>query len=208
MSYTLHLGDAYEIVPTLTGISAVITDPPYGLGSKLNGGSWGNVTAWDDLVDLRFLLDIAPIVCIWGGNYQTLPASRGWLVWHKPDAPPSMASVELAWTNQDMNSRMISHTIAATNAERVGHPTQKPLRVMKWCLQMLGIPSGATVVDPYMGSGSTGVACLQTGRNFIGVEKKVEYFAIAQRRIEDAAAQLPLFDLHPAHAGGEARGHD
>lgn len=193
--YGLYLGDCLEAMPTLTGISAVITDPPYGLGSKLNGGSWGNVAEWDNLVDLRWLFDLAPIVCIWGGNYHALPASRGWLVWHKPDAPPSMANCELAWTNQDMNSRMISHTIAATNAERVGHPTQKPLRVMKWCLQMLSIPSGALVVDPFMGSGTMGVACLQTGRRFVGIEKDAGYYAIAQRRIEQAAMQPALLEV-------------
>lgn len=190
----LFHGDCWELTRRLTGIDAVITDPPYGLGAKLNGGSWGNVTAWDSLVDLTWLFEFAPIVCIWGGNYHGLPASRGWLVWHKPDAPPSMANVELAWTNQDMNARMISHTIAATNAERVGHPTQKPLRVMKWCLQMLGIPEGATVFDPFMGSGSTGVACIQTGRRFIGCEIDEGYFKIAERRIAEAAMQLPLLE--------------
>ena len=195
MSYTLHLGDCLEILPTLTGIDAIVTDPPYGLGAKLNGGSWGNVTHWDSLVDLTWMFALAPVICVWGGNYQSLPASRGWLVWHKPDAPPSMANVELAWTNQDMNSRMISHTIAATNAERVGHPTQKPLRVMRWCLQMLGIPSGATVLDPFMGSGTTGVACVKTGRNFVGVELDANYFAIAEKRIGEAALQMPLFEV-------------
>jgi site-specific DNA-methyltransferase (adenine-specific) len=195
VSVQLYQGDCLDILPTLTGIDAVVTDPPYGLGARLNGGSWGNVTDWDTLVDLHWLLDIAPIVAIWGGNYHGLPVSRGWLVWHKPDAPPSMASVELAWTNQDMNARMISHTIAATNAERVGHPTQKPERVMKWCFQQLDIPNGATIFDPFMGSGSTGVAAVKTGRNFIGIEISPEYFAIAQRRIEQAQYQLPLLEL-------------
>lgn len=196
MNYQLHLGDCLEVMRRidLTSIDAVITDPPYGLGVTLNGGSWGNVSEWDKLVDLHWLLDLAPVVCVWGGNYHGLPASRGWLVWHKPDAPPSMANVELAWTNQDMNSRMISHTIAATNAERVGHPTQKPERVMKWCLQMLSIPPSATILDPFMGSGTTGVACIATGRKFIGIEKKADYFAIAKRRIEQAAMQLPLLE--------------
>lgn len=193
--YRLVLGDCRVVLPARLDAYAVITDPPYGLGSKLNGGSWGNVTEWDELVDLYWLFDLAPIVAIWGGNYHALPASRGWLVWHKPDAPPSMANVELCWTNQDMNARMISHTIAATNAERVGHPTQKPLRVMKWCLQMLGVPNGATVVDPYMGSGSMGVACVQTGRNFVGAERDPGYFAIAQKRLRDAAAQPFLLDV-------------
>lgn len=197
MTVTLLQGDCLELLPTLAAgsVDAVITDPPYGLGKKLNGGSWGNVTAWDSLVDLRCLFEIAPIVCIWGGNYHGLPASRGWLVWHKPDAPPSMANVELAWTNQDTNSRMVSQSIAATNAERVGHPTQKPLRVMQWCMDALRIPIGATVLGPFMGSGTTGVACVKTGRNFIGMELDPTYFAIAQKRIAEAQMQLPLLEV-------------
>ncbi len=193
-NYQLILGDGLEIIKGMTGIDAIVTDPPYGLGKKLNGGSWGNVSEWDYLDDISLLLELAPIVAIWGGNYHSLPASRGWLVWHKPDAPPSMANVEMAWTNQDMNSRMISHAIAATNKERVGHPTQKPLRVMKWCLQVLGIPSGAMVVDPFCGSGSTGVACLQTGRRFTGMEIRTDYHALSAKRLEQASMQPLLWE--------------
>ena len=197
MTVTLYQGDCLKILPTLDAgsIDAVICDPPYGLGKRLNGGSWGNVAHWDSLVDLSLLLTVASIVAIWGGNYHGLPASRGWLVWHKPDAPPIMANVELCWTNQDVNSRMISHSIAATNAERVGHPTQKPLRVMNWCFDVLKIPQGATILDPFMGSGTTGVVCVKTGRNFIGCEISPEYFAIAQKRIADAQAQPALLEV-------------
>jgi site-specific DNA-methyltransferase (adenine-specific)/modification methylase len=193
MTYTLHCGDCLDVLPGLAAglFGAIVTDPPYGLGDKLNGGSWGNVSAWDFRNDVRWLVDLAPIVAIWGGNYHELPPSRGWLAWHKPDAVPSMANIELAWTNQDMNAAMLSHAIAATNAERAGHPTQKPLRVMLWCLQMLRIPAGATVVDPFMGSGTTGVACRMLGYRFIGIEKDPHYYAIAERRI--AQAQPPLF---------------
>lgn len=193
MDYRLIQGDCLAVLPTLAarGVDAIVTDPPYGLGDKLNGGSWGNVSAWDFRDDARWLVNLAPIVAIWGGNYHELPPSRGWLAWYKPDAPPSMANIELAWTNRDMNAVMLSHSIAATNAERVGHPTQKPLRVMLWCLGVLGITAGATVVDPYMGSGSTGVACRMLGYRFIGIEKDPAYFAIAERRI--ANAQPPLF---------------
>lgn len=195
MSYTLHLGDCRKQIGCLVNIDAIVTDPPYGLGKKLNGGGWGNVSEWDFLPDIAFLLELAPIVCVWGGNYHAFPASRGWLVWHKPDAPPSMANVELAWTNQDMNSRMISQTIAATNAERVGHPTQKPLRVMRWCLDTLGIPVGSTVADPFMGSGTTGVACQMSGRNFVGWEINPAFYALAERRISQA--QMPmLFEVN------------
>lgn len=102
-----------------------------------------------------------------------------------------MANFELAWTNLDRNARQISVSIAATNAERVGHPTQKPLAVMRWTLAELGLCG--TVIDPFMGSGTTGVACAQLGRKFIGIEIEPKYFDIACRRIEQAYAQGKLF---------------
>jgi len=191
---TLYLGDCLDILPTLGKVDAVVTDPPYGIYAC--GGKWGHKAdlQWDrQAADVMHLLDIAPIVAIWGGNYFGLPPSRGWLVWHKPDSVPSAADVELAWTNQDMNAKYIRHSIAATNGERVGHPTQKPVRVMRWTLDMLNIPIGATVLDPFMGSGTTGVACVRTGRRFIGIEISEDYFKIAQKRIAEAQAQPPLF---------------
>ena len=199
MIQLLH-GDCLELLPTLPKVDAVITDPPYGLGAKMQGGTWGakdksmmqwDIEARDEFV--RPLLEIAPIVVIWGGNYYELPPSRGWLSWYKPDAPPTMGHFELAWTNVDRTAQQMRYSIAATNAERVGHPTQKPVALMKWCMEKVGIPIGATVLDPFMGSGSTGVACVQTGRSFIGIEISGEYFAKAQRRIAEAQMQPALF---------------
>lgn len=152
---TLYLGDCREVLPTLGRVDAVVTDPPYGIGFAAQPTKWqrraGHVPeAWDDsTVDLAEVLELADIQCVWGGNYYALPPSRGWLSWFKPDAPPSMASIELAWTNQDRNARQISQSISATNAERVGHPTQKPLAVMEWCIQQL--PRAQTILDPFMG---------------------------------------------------------
>ena len=189
-------GDARDVLPTLSGADAIITDPPFGINFAGRPTKWQReagmvATTWDESApDVYGLLTLAPIVVIWGGNYFPLPLSRGWMAWHKPDSPPSMGNLELAWTNLDQNARSIVHSISATNAERVGHPTQKPLRVMKWCLEMAGIPVGATVIDPYCGSGTTGVACMQTGRNFIGIEIDPDYADIARRRIGEAANHL------------------
>ena len=140
---------------------------------------------------LDVVLAAAPVQAIWGGNYYALPPSRGWLSWFKPDAPPSMANFELAWTNLDRNARQISHSIAATNAERIGHPTQKPLAVMRWCIDQIGTP--ASVLDPYMGSGSTGVAALQMGLVFVGIEIDPRYFEIACERVTNAQRQARMF---------------
>ncbi len=187
---TLYHADCLEIIGELSAIDAVITDPPYGLGAdRMEGGTWANMRKgdmdWDVPSDALYqMLSLAPIRIVWGGNYYALPPSRGWLSWLKPDAPPSMAHMELAWTNQDQNARQISWSIAATNAERVGHPTQKPVRVMTWCMEQIKLPLGATVLDPYMGSGTTGIACLRTGRNFIGIEKDAKHFQTACERFE------------------------
>lgn len=114
-------------------------------------------------------------------------------MWRKPDAPPSMAHGELAWTNLDANLRVIDWSIAATNSERVGHPTQKPVRVMSWSMEQVGVPENALVLDPYMGSGSTAIACIRAGKRFIGIERDEEYFDKAVARIKAELSQGDLF---------------
>jgi len=206
---TIIRGDCRAVLPL--ACDAVVTDPPYGIGFAAQPTKWQRRAgqkpeAWDDEpADVRGLLDLAECVAIWGGNYFGLPPTRGWLSWFKPDAPPSMASLELCWTSRDMNARQISHSIAATNGERVGHPTQKPVRVMQWCMDQVGIPEGATVLDPFMGSGSTAVACHRTGRKFIGIEIDAGHFDTARQRLENELRQglLPL--TH--NAGGDAHGN-
>lgn len=193
----LILGDCREILPTLGKVDAVVTDPPYGIGFAAQPTKWQRRAgqapeAWDDqTVDLSAVIGHADISVIWGGNYYSLPPSRGWLSWFKPDAPPSMASIELAWTNRNANARQITCSIGATNAERVGHPTQKPLAVMLWTLRQ--IDEASTILDPFMGSGTTGVACVKLGRKFIGVEIEPKYFDIACKRIRDAYNQPDMF---------------
>lgn len=198
---TLYLGDCLEILPTLPKVDAVITDPPYGIGFAAQPTKWqrlaGKVAeSWDNTtVDIGGLRSLGAVQVIWGGNYYALPPTRGWLSWFKPDAPPSMAHFELAWTNQDRNARQFSASIGATNAERIGHPTQKPLALMRWCIEQAGMPQ--SVLDPFMGSGTTGVACAQLGRKFIGIEIEPKYFDIACRRIDDAYRQQPLIPHEP-----------
>ena len=201
----LWLGDCREVLPLLPSVDLILTDPPYGIGfaaqptdyQRKNGmrpADWDNAPAPDWLMGL--MQEKAGKMIVWGGNYYSLPPTRGWLSWRKPDAPPSMADFELAWTSMDMNSKMLEQSISATNAERVGHPTQKPLRVMAWCLSFA--PDAQTVCDPFMGSGTTGVACAQLGRKFTGIEREPKYFDIACRRIEDAQRQAKLFEDAPA----------
>jgi len=194
----LYLGDCLEILPTLGKVDAVITDPPYGIGFAAQPTKWqrraGALSAsWDNQVfdKLPEILASAPVAVCWGGNYYPLPKSRGWLVWYKPDSPPSMADVELAWTSRDQNARQFSYSISATNPERVGHPTQKPLALMCWTIA--AVNAGDLILDPFMGSGTTGVACMNLGRKFIGIEIEPKYFDIACERIENAQRQGRLF---------------
>jgi site-specific DNA-methyltransferase (adenine-specific)/modification methylase len=202
---TLYLGDCFEILPTLPKVDAVITDPPYGIGfaaqpcmyqrrAGMEAKDWDNKPV-DRLPDL---LELGEKQVVWGGNHYALPPSRAWLVWYKPDGPQSFSRVELAWTNLDKLAGFFQWSISATNAERVGHPTQKPLAVMRWCIDYAGTPE--TIFDPFMGSGTTGVACAQLGRKFIGIEIEPKYFDIACRRIEQAYAQGKLFQEPTAKA--------
>ena len=189
---TLYQGDCMDILPTLIRAYAVITDPPYGIFAC--GGKWGKKAdlQWDKQApDISLLLDAGKDIVIWGGNYFPLPPSRGWLVWYKRDSVPSAADVELAWTNKDMNARLIDQTIAATNAERCGHPTQKPLAVMRWTISLF--PDAQNILDPFAGSGTTGVAALQMGRRFIGIERDPGYFKIMCERLQRVVDAPSLF---------------
>ena len=189
----LWWGDCREVLPMLGRVDALVTDPPYGAGYAANPirGNYG-AFGWDNepFIEMDMVRDYGNIQIIWGGNYYPLPPSRCWLSWFKPDSPPSMADMELAWTNLDKNAKQLSYSIGAGRAER-SHVTQKPLKVMAWCLSFA--PSAETILDPFMGSGTTGVAAVQAGRKFIGVELDQKYFGIAVERIENAQRQATLF---------------
>jgi DNA modification methylase len=197
---TLYCGDCMEILPLLGKVDAVITDPPYGLAKKLQGGTWGKQfdgasKDWDakPWQPSEAFFNAAETFVIWGGNYFDLPPSRCWLVHDKIIKGMTFADAELAWTNMDRNVRVFSF------AEPRGfrgiareHPTQKPLKLMIWCIEQVK-PHPNTILDPFMGSGTTGVAAIQLGRKFIGIEKDELYFAIACERIENAQRQSTMF---------------
>jgi len=129
---TIYHGDSRKILPMLGRFDLLMTDPPYGIGFAAQPTTGGRKRGqkkeqWDDEAIEEWVLHQAMARAdkrvIWGGNYYNLPAARFILSWYKPDAPPSMGNVEYAWTNLDQNSRQISRSIAATNPERLGHPT-------------------------------------------------------------------------------------
>ena len=204
---TLYLADCMDVLPTLPKVDAVITDPPYGINianqptnyHRKNG--WADKKNWDtsppDAWLLESIISHGEVAVVWGGNYFGLSPSRCWLVWHKPDGPQSFSKVELAWTNMDKLAGYFRYTISETNPERVGHPTQKPLALMKWCIEYCN-NRPQTILDPFMGSGTTGVAAVQMGRKFVGIEREPKYFDIACKRIEQAVAQGQLFAEQPS----------
>ncbi len=199
---TLYLGDCRDILPTLPKVDAVITDPPYGIetGKKRmspKGSLKWEEQAWDRATDqtgIDLAITKAPVCIVWGGNYYALPPSRCWLSWDKcqPEEWYSTAHFELAWTSMDKNARAWRMSqVQAYGSMDKQHPTQKPLGLMEWCIKHAGNPQ--TVLDPFMGSGTTGVACMNLGRSFIGIEREPKYFDIACRRIEDAQRQQRMF---------------
>lgn len=201
---TLYLGRCEDILPTLGPVDAVVTDPPYGLGDKWQGGhaasqaEWklndgGANMAWDAkaAADIPALPDLAKHAIIWGGNYFALPPRRGWLLWDKIVREFSSGHAEMAWTTLDQPVRAFNYAHAQLASEGKYHPTQKPLPLMKWCLGF--IPQATVICDPYMGSGTTGVAAVQMGRSFIGIECDPSYFEMSCKRIEDAQRQGDMF---------------
>lgn len=222
---TLYLGDCMEILPTLPKVDAVITDPPYGilnLAGDVAGAvvrksprQMGSGTLKNRLLNQSNVeWDVAPSAeafdllrsmsqwqIIWGGNYFPLPPARAILVWDKEQPWENFSQVELAWSNLNRPAAIFKESATRGTPDKV-HPTQKPLSLMAWCVAF--VPDGAVVVDPYMGSGTTGVACANLGRQFIGIEREPKYFDIACRRIEQAANQGQLFQ--PAQPKAEQMG--
>jgi len=221
---TLYLGDCLEILPTIDKVDAVVTDPPYGIGADKGldgfGGVWGfggclppiartqYDGCWDDVRPDKAVFDAilegCNVAVIFGGNYFTdiLPVGRQWFVWDKKNTMPSFSDCELAWTNINRKSvKLLTYEyngLIGKREKRV-HPTQKPVVVMKWCIKKL--PKGShTVLDPFLGSGTTLVACAHLGLGGVGIEVNEEFFNIACERIQNAYDQPDLFVEQPKKA--------
>ena len=206
---TLYLGDCAEILPTLGRFDAVVTDPPYGIGeSKGRNKSRGKLAIakdygnddWDNEPITKQAVDLMRNLSNWqiifGGNYFELPPTKCWLIWDKENGASDFADAELAWTNLNKAVRlkryMWNGMLRANNEPRGDHPTQKPVGIMEWVISHL--PQDVeTIIDPYMGSGTTGVACVNLKKQFVGIEREQKYFDIACKRIEDAQRQQHLF---------------
>lgn len=197
--------DCRDVLPVLGKVDACVTDPPYGIGKdgqiRTTGGNGGrkayDFLGWDaerpSAEVFKLLLAAAPQAVIWGGNYfaDLLPATGKWLVWDKGQRI-NQSDGELAWTSRGGALRIKTLNRVELMTDGAEHPTQKPVRLIKWCIEQLEDEPGL-ILDPFMGSGTTGVAAVQMGRDFIGIEREESYFEIACRRIEQAQRQGDLF---------------
>lgn len=195
---TVYLGDCRDIAPELQKFDALVTDPPYGIGITksnrlavsrgLGGKSWDDEPVSDDT--LKMLRSKADSQIIWGGNYFSLPPTRAPLVWDKNNAGRDFADFELAWSNLDMVARRFVFRPMNMDGGKQ-HPTQKPIQVMQWCLGF--IPKAQTIFDPFLGSGTTLVACARLGKVGFGIEREESYFDVACSRIQAAYDEPSLF---------------
>jgi DNA modification methylase len=205
----LRCGDCLKILPTLGPIDAVVTDPPYGMKwdtdhtrfsgghrghrSAVNGRRWGSSIAGDDQpFDPSLWLDFDRAI-LWGSNHFSAKLPTGTtLVWVKRNEHAYgsfLSDAEVAWMKGGHGVYLFKDLSMYSVAGARVHPAQKPVALMRWCIERLKLKPGATILDPYMGSGSTGVAAVQLGCNFIGIDLHRPYVTIARRRIKAVLAQ-------------------
>jgi len=213
---TLYLADCMALLPIKA--DALVSDPPYGINYKpkrfrkstqpgRNRDNWNSV-GWETTMigdEQPFSPKpwlAYPKIVLWGANHYAdqLPVSGGWLFWDKLRAEGFAGSDgELAWTNCLKTARRFRYLWDGFRRGgehgQYHHPTQKPIALMEWCMDQAKISEGDTVIDPYMGSGTTGIACIRTGRNFIGIEKDPAHYATALQRIKSEMANGDLFCL-------------
>lgn len=218
---TLYLGDCRDIVPSLERPAAIVTDPPYGMGwdtdtTRFSGGNhrrgagradFGDIVADDEPFDPAPWIAAADRVVLWGANHfaARLPVGTT-LVWVKKAEHlygTFLSDAEVAWCagGHGVYCCSIPWSPPARAVDAGGdpcrprsiHPTQKPVALMQWCIEKAKVPPGGVVLDPYMGSGSTGVAAVLSGHPFVGIELVPAYFEIACRRIAEAQKQATLF---------------
>jgi DNA modification methylase len=206
---TLILGDCRDYLPTAPIFDAIVTDPPYGIradeaiGPASSGWTQYAVNKWDrerpskELFEL--ILSRSKFQIIWGGNYFTdyLPPSMQWLVWDKGQRDFSLADCEFAWTSQNKAARIFTYPRALALQDGKVHPTQKPIELIAWCLDQ-SPKTVRTVCDPFLGSGTSAIACVKRGLSFVGVERHEPYFDVACRRIEAALKEPDMFVASPA----------
>lgn len=197
---TIYHGDCAQILPFLDPVDLLLTDPPYGIGE--HGGACRTrgkpgytkhekISSWDKEIPPRYILEMslskATHAVIWGGNYftESLPPKMGWLYWQKLMGG-DFSDGELAWTSR--NAALKEYTKCPKAMDRE-HPCQKPVGLMGWCIGLFNDVN--SILDPFMGSGTTLVAAKNQGKRCIGIERELKYCEIAVSRL----AQNTLFQI-------------
>lgn len=180
-------------------IDVVVTDPPYGI----NVAIWDTRAPSNDYFDEIFRISKNQV--IFGGNYFNLPKTESWLIWYKQPFLKNQAHAELCWTSYAFKMKVFHYRYAGNCEGYPGklkvdykkksvHPTEKPLEVMRYIISNF-TNEGDVVFDPFMGSGSTGIACKNLNRKFIGIEKDEKYFEIAKQRLEKSNKPFDLNNI-------------
>lgn len=207
---TIYHGDCREIVPLLPRFDLLLTDPPYGIGKdgqkRTTGGNGGrkahDFLGWDAKRPepwlLQMLLSKADKAIIWGGNYfaDCLPATAKWLVWDKGQRI-NQSDGELAYTTESGALRICRMNRVELLMEGTEHPTQKPTKLMTWCIQQVG--DVKTILDPFAGSGATGRAAKELGKQCVLIEREERFCEVAARRLSQEMIEL----AEPSNAGTE-----
>ena len=206
---TIYHADCRDVLPKLEAgsVDLVLTDPPYGINHPTDYATRGRgllapctdyppVHGDDEPFDPRWLLDIGKAHIFWGGNYYAhlLKPVSGWLVWDK-ERPDDLdqSTCELAWTDCVLGVRRFRYLwngMLRADKERLFHPTQKPIALMRWCMELRWTRQFGLILDPFMGSGTTLRAAKDLGSRAIGIEIEERYCEIAVKRLQQQV--LPL----------------
>ncbi len=208
---TLYLGDCLEILPSLGKVDAVVTDPPYGMAwnGKVTRGKNGTgkqgptrnygetITNDDRQFDPFPWLHYSQVIMFGFQHFNDRLPPGTVLVWLKrydSGFGSFLSDADIAWMKGGCGVYCFRDLSLQGDSNNRRHPTEKPVPLMRWCIEK----TTGTVRDPFMGSGTTGVACANLGRKFEGIEIEEKYFDIACRRIRDAYKQPRLFEDEPA----------
>jgi site-specific DNA-methyltransferase (adenine-specific) len=200
---TLYCGDCREILPGLGKVDAVVTDPPYPNGE---GHFLASVNTAREVLKV---LNAETVLWFW--SEIELPDAPMPLVanhiWHRTNVNGKIYEPILHFERDGRKRRSeirphaaVFNGVGPGCSEYAGHPTQKPIDLMRWVIEK----TTGTILDPFMGSGTTGVAAVKLGRKFIGIEIEPKYFEIAVRRISEALKQPDMFIEKPKPAKHEA----
>lgn len=194
---TLYLGDCRDVLPSLPSVDLVLTDPPFGVGNfvQISGNKRGDAVTWNDSGPPAKVFDMLRAISkhriIWGANFfNCFEEKGGAIVWDKCQSMPNFSKADIASCTHFQKTEIVRipwTNFTVTHRAETDHPCERPVELYEWCIRYL--PGIKSVLDPYMGSGSSAVAAWRSGCSFIGIERDPRYFDVACQRIENAQRQ-------------------